>query len=75
MTKIEYLETLTKFAKDYRIKAMSSIERNAHMNCHTGAEISQDNIDALLVDFINFIGVRNGIDYALYTSDLSKPNE
>jgi hypothetical protein len=33
-------------------------------------EIDQRVIDAVLVDFINFIGVKHGIDYALYTSDL-----
>ena len=33
--------------------------------------IRQDVIDAVLVDFINYIGVKSGIDYALYTSDLN----
>ena len=35
-------------------------------------EIDQKVIDAVLVDFINFIGFKHGIDYALYTSDLRK---
>ncbi len=72
MPKIEYLTIATNFAKDYRKDAMESIKRNNHMNSATGREIAQADIDALLVDFINFIGVRNGVDYALYTSDLEK---
>lgn len=42
------------------------------MNQASGDPIKQCDIDALLVDFINFIGVCNCVDYALYTCDLSK---
>ena len=74
MTKAEYLEILTAFAKDFRIDAMADVKRNTHMNKYTGADIAQDDVDAILVAFINFIGYRNGVDYALYTSDLVKTN-
>ena len=32
--------------------------------------ISQDDVDAVLVDFINNIAVKRGIDYGLYTEDI-----
>jgi hypothetical protein len=37
-----------------------------------GELVYQRHIDAVLVDFINYIGVKNGVDYALYTSDFEK---
>jgi hypothetical protein len=40
------------------------------MNQNTGAKIHQDDIDALLVDFINFVGMKQCVDYGMYTSDL-----
>ena len=33
-------------------------------------EIGQDYVDAFVVDLINFIGVRMGVDYAMYTRDV-----
>ena len=70
MNKIQLLEFLTKNAKEYRKDAAASIVKNKHMNEATGEEVKQQDIDALLVDFINFIGVQQGADYALYTKDL-----
>ena len=35
-----------------------------------GEQVQQRIIDAVLVDFINYIGVKHGIDYAMYTKDL-----
>jgi hypothetical protein len=29
--------------------------------------LDQDHIDAILVDFVNYIGVKMGVDYAMYT--------
>lgn len=37
--------------------------------------VSQKVVDAVLVDFINYIGVKHCVDYGLYTSDLSRPKE
>ena len=70
MTKIDLLNMMKKFAVDYRESANTSIKRNNHMNNATGAEIAQEDVDALLVDFINYVGVKQGVDYALYASDL-----
>ena len=63
MNKIQLLEMLTAEAKNYREGANESLKRNGHMNNATGAEIPQADIDALLTDFINLIGM--GIQYTM----------
>lgn len=71
MNKIELLNLLTKYAKEYRKDAQSSVIRNLHMNEMQPAEVIQQNsIDAVLVDFINYIGTQQCVDYGLYTMDL-----
>lgn len=71
MKAIEVLDITKKHADDYRKGAQKSLERNRHMNDIEGGEqVQQRHIDAILVDFINYIGVKHGIDYALYTKDL-----
>lgn len=72
MTVIELLESLTKAAKEYR-KDRESIRRNEHMNKYRGELPSQELIDAIIADFINFVGVKQCVDYALYTKDLAGP--
>ncbi len=81
LTIAELLSFLTSEAKKYRKKALSSIERNKHMN-----NLSQKNflklkknrrlfkkmIDAVLVDFINDVGASQCVDYALYTKYLDE---
>jgi hypothetical protein len=37
--------------------------------------LDRDTIDALLVGFINYVGIRMCVDYAMYTRDLREPNE
>jgi len=79
MTRGELLDFLTNEAKQYRGTALSSIERNQRMNRISRRDLSrlkknrqliQRMIDALLVDFINTVGVGQCIDYALYTKHL-----
>lgn len=73
MKAIEMLEITIGYAKEYRSKAIESVQRNRHMNqLEDGEVLQQRYIDAVLTDFINFIGVKHGIDLALYTSDLNK---
>ena len=73
MTGIELLTLLKKCADDYSKDAKKSIARNDHMNdIKIDETIEQKVIDAVLVDYINYIAARNGIDYGLYTSDLRK---
>lgn len=71
MKAIELLQITEGLAKDYIKEAQQSLKRNNHMNEIEGGElVQQRHIDAVLVDFINYIGVKHGIDYALYTKDL-----
>jgi hypothetical protein len=73
MKAIEYLDLLTKKATKYRTRAEHSIQINQHMNnLKDGVNIDQDVIDAVLTDFINYVGMETGVDYALYTTDLKK---
>jgi hypothetical protein len=72
MTKIELLEYLTRMAKEYRSGCAASVIRNRHMNETNGeCNADQNTIDAILVDFINRIGVDQHVDYGLYTRDLN----
>ncbi len=71
MKAIEVLNKTADYAKKYRSEAQKSLERNNHMNqIEDSEQVQQRIIDAVLVDFINYIGVKHGIDYAMYTKDL-----
>lgn len=67
---VNILSTLREHAKAYRTQANESIARNRHMNNASGTPIPQQDIDALLVDFINYIGFCHGVDFGLYTNDI-----
>ncbi len=68
---LEALEAIKIHADNYRHTAQESLIRNTHMNeLVEGEFILQRYIDAVLVDFINYIGVKHGVDYALYTDNL-----
>lgn len=70
---IDVLISLTNYSKKYIKDAKSSIIRNNHMNeLNDNNNITQEQIEATIVDFINYIGATCGIDYALYTSDLKE---
>lgn len=79
MTRGKLLNLLTKEAKRYRRQALASIERNGHMNdlsqkdlmrLKRDRQLTQRVIDALLVDFINIVGVGQCLDYGLYTKNI-----
>jgi hypothetical protein len=71
MTKLELLEYLTLLATKYRKDCSSSINRNNHMNdLKENVYVEQNVVDAILTDFINYIGVKEHVDYGLYTKDL-----
>jgi hypothetical protein len=71
MKALEVLEKTADYAKKYRSEAQQSLERNNHMNqIEDGEQVQQRIIDAVLVDFINYIGVKHGIDFGMYTKDL-----
>lgn len=71
MTKLQLLEYLERVAKEYRLGCKESLIRNAHMN-DLGGECDADQklVDAILVDFINKVGVDQWVDYGLYAKDL-----
>jgi len=71
MKAIDLLVKVTDHAKKYSEGAQESLQRNNHMNdIDEGELVQQRHIDAVLVDFINYMGTRYGIDYAMYTQDL-----
>ena len=73
MNAIEVLTEVNVYAEKYRKKANESIQRNRHMNqIKENENLSQLHIDAILVDFINYMGSQSGIDYGLHTKDLKK---
>lgn len=73
MNKIQLTELLIKRAKEYSKDAQSSLVRNNHMNEIDDGEIVQQRIiDAVVVDYINFIGNKMCMDIALYVEDLKK---
>ena len=69
-TTLDLLLLLVAEAKEYREGALQSIRNNKHMNNATGNDIPQDDIDAILADFINTVGARRCADLGLYASDL-----
>lgn len=84
MTRGELLNLLTKEAEQYRKEALPSIKHNRHMNDLSDADLAkleknpqltQKIIDALLVDFINLIGISQCCDYGLYTKHLRASNQ
>jgi len=73
MSKVELMELLKKRACEYRDGADRSVNRNNHMNdCNGEFSCAQKEVDALLVDFLNFVAGKMGFDYGLYVEDLRK---
>ena len=68
MTRGELLDFLTEQAKEFR-KDKTSISRNYHLT-DIKEQPEQHLIDGVLVAFINYIGMYQGIDYALSVKDL-----
>lgn len=68
MTKIELLEMLKNCAIKYR-KDTNSVSRNQRLT-NMKEEPSQEIKDAVLIDFINYVGMFQGIDYALAVEDI-----
>ncbi len=80
MTRGELLKMLTRCAADYYRDAAKSIKRNKHMNELDKKDwdkikkempvLAQKIIEATIVDFVNFVGIWQGIDYGLKTKHL-----
>lgn len=74
----EFLKMMKLMADKYREDAKKSLSRNTHMNDLTKTDIVKLNkrqIDAILVDFINYIGVNWGVDYGLHTYHLGEEDD
>jgi hypothetical protein len=73
MTREELLNMLTKSAKEYAPTAKGSIVKNRHMNeLGETVTVTQEEVDALIAGFINFVGASYAVDYGLKASDLRK---
>lgn len=71
MTTGELLDLLFTDAEEYIEGSKKSVLRNTHMNeLNPSNQIRQDVIDAVVVDFINFVGGKRGVDVGMYTKDL-----
>lgn len=69
-SKADVLNYLSQMAKQYAPKANENIHRNSHMNAVNPTDtIPQHLVNALLVDFVNYIAINQGVDLAMYTSD------
>ena len=73
MTSLELLNKLTREAREFR-KDADHYARNRHMHA-IGEAPPQEVVDAVLTGFINQIGRNQGVDYALYASDLAKKDD
>jgi hypothetical protein len=72
----ELLDTLNKSAKEYAPDACKSIIRNCHMNnLYPDSKVDPDTVDAVIVDFVNYIASTYCVDYAMYTKDLRKESD
>jgi len=72
MTKKELMDLLVGYAEEYIPTAAYSLLRNSHMSDYKGEVVPYSVVEALIVDFVNYVGYRQGIDLGLYTSDLRK---
>jgi hypothetical protein len=72
VTKGEMLDVLSKYAHTYAQSARETLGRNSHMHRLSEPEInalSDEQVRAILNDYINYVGVRQGVDWAMYTKD------
>ena len=73
----EYVKLLEKSAKDYVKDGAKSVKRNMHMNNLIGdEEITQDVLEAIIVDFINFLAYHEfHLDLGLYTKYIQEQSK
>lgn len=69
LTSLDIINSIKSDAVHYREDAIKSLQRNKHMN-EIKKPVKQEIIDAVLVDFINFVASKYCMDYGLYTKDL-----
>lgn len=75
-TKIELLNFIASCAGDYYKTVIDRIKIDQHMNGITDADFKIDKstlqriAEAVIIDFINFVGMAQGVDYGMYTRHL-----
>ena len=79
-TKSDLMIYLTRMAMEYSPKCKESVKQNQHMNLVIEEDVDialgDDNIvEAVLVDFVNYIGNNQGLDWGLYTKHLHEEKE
>ena len=72
MTRSELCQMLENRAREYRIDAKKSIKRSKHMHECRERHIKQKVIDAMLVDFINYVALSQCMDLGLYTHHIKE---
>lgn len=73
ISRLQFIEHITEAIEKYRLDSNSSIHRHSHMNDIEPEDyVEQRIVDAILVDFVNFIAGKMGVDYGIYTRDLKK---
>ncbi len=71
----DLMDFLVKRAKEYRASGIQeSVQYNKHMNETGGTLVDPIEADAVLTDFLNFIGMKAGMDLGLYSTDLQEPS-
>lgn len=74
MSTSDLLDMLVNSAIDYRVERFASMARNTHMHDATLEAIAAtkpDILDAVMVDFLNYVARRQGVDLALYAEDIA----
>ena len=75
-TKKDLLTYLEECVKEYAPLCKQSITRNNHMySCDLGASLRQKEINTILVDFVNFVGSHQGLDWGCKTDHLFDVDE
>jgi len=73
MNKGDLCKMIVEQAKEYRNNGvLESVKRNGHMNNYQNENVSQDTIDAILTDFVNFLASKQWVDLGLYANDLKE---
>lgn len=71
MTKREYMNFMEEVAQTYILDAKDSLKRNMHMNRLKDTDKLKDRvIEAVLIDFINTVGLAHGLDEGYNVKDL-----
>ncbi len=68
----ELVTDLVEKAKEYSSDALGSLQRNQPLHQHPTGNLPQVDIDAILVDFVNYVAYQRGIDLAFKREDLAE---